>query len=452
VKEGLFEVINSSASDGQWSEEYQLRRPDGKYVTVLDRGFVLRDENAQPYRMIGCMLDVSELRRIEREVVENIEQREFMADTVPLMLWTAIAVGRMTFFNQNFYSYTGLTPTQSLGAGWQSAVEPEDLANLEKAWQDASEKRSDFSVEVRLRSHDDTFFWHLLHARPKISQDGRILLWVGTNTNIHEQKLIAEIMEQKVAERTAELHRTNRELQNSNHDLQQFASVASHDLKEPLRKIQMFSNLLKDRYLKDSDETVIHYVDRIIHSSARMTRLINDLLNFSKLSADEHYTKINLNELLEEVLTDLELTIAEKKAHIEKNALPEIEGIPGQLRQVFQNIISNALKFSKLDKQPKVTIRTDSINELSRDAETVKKGRYLRIRISDDGIGFDNQYTDKIFTLFQRLHGRQEYEGTGIGLAICKKIVDKHNGLIYAQSADGHGATFTIILPYKQKQ
>jgi two-component system CheB/CheR fusion protein len=267
-----------------------------------------------------------------------------------------------------------------------------------------------------------------------------------TIADITEQKA----MEAKVADRTLELNNTNRQLELSNHDLQQFASVASHDLKEPLRKIHMFSQMLKDRYLREV-EGASEYVDRIISSSSRMTRLINDLLSFSRLSVENLFEPTNINGLIDEVLADLELAISEKSAQVIVGDFPVIESIPGQLRQVFQNIISNALKFTQRNVKPVIKIEANRITEKKFNSVADEDGQYLRIRISDNGIGFDDQFRDKIFTIFQRLHTVQEYEGTGIGLAICKKIVDKHSGLITAQSKENVGTSFIVILPLKQQ-
>ena len=241
------------------------------------------------------------------------------------------------------------------------------------------------------------------------------------------------------------------ELEASNNELLQFASVASHDLKEPLRKIHMFSNLIKDRYMSEMDGAA-DYMERIINASARMTKLINDLLTFTRLSVNSSFETVDLNTIVDEVKSDLELSIAEKHAVVEAEDLPEMEIISGQLRQVFQNIISNALKFCKKNETPVVRIYSELVDSLSFSAPKNPQGQYCRIIIRDNGIGFDNQYAEKIFTIFQRLHPREKYEGTGIGLAITRKIIEKHNGIITAESREGEGSSFIIVLPLKQVQ
>jgi len=257
-------------------------------------------------------------------------------------------------------------------------------------------------------------------------------------------------LEQKVKERTVELQKANLELEASNTELLQFASVASHDLKEPLRKIHIFSNLVKDRYLINM-EGASDYLERIISASARMTKLINDLLTFTRLSVNASFENVSLNRLVDEVMSDLELAISEKHATIEVDDLPKIDAITGQIRQVFQNIISNALKFTKKDEKPRIKITCELVDSCAIDAKRNVPGDFCRIVIKDNGIGFDNEYAEKIFTIFQRLHSREQYEGTGIGLAITRKIIERHKGVIAASGKENEGSRFVIVLPLKQE-
>jgi two-component system CheB/CheR fusion protein len=259
-----------------------------------------------------------------------------------------------------------------------------------------------------------------------------------------------DILEQKVRERTEELQKINMELEASNGELLQFASIASHDLKEPLRKIHMFSNLVRDRYLSNSTGEAMDYMNRIIKASSRMTKLINDLLAFTRLSGESRFELTGLNNLLEEVLSDLELSILEKNATIEVGNMPEAEIISAQMRQVFQNIISNSLKFNRPGISPVIKVNATRVSELSFVDSFDVNGAFCRITIEDNGIGFNNQFAEKIFIIFQRLHAWDKYDGTGIGLAITKKIIERHNGIITAKSKEGEGATFIIVIPLKQ--
>jgi len=258
-------------------------------------------------------------------------------------------------------------------------------------------------------------------------------------------------LEQRVTERTDELRKSNELLEKKNTELQQFAYVSSHDLKEPLRKIQIFTNLIQDRYLKGNTDAG-YYIDRVISASSRMTALINDVLEYSQLTFDAEYQEVNLNRLLSEILADLDLLIQEKKATIHVPVFPFISAVPVQMRQLFQNLLSNALKFSRTDAPPEINIRFELVSQLSTQPTAVPamEATYCRIEIEDNGIGFEENYLDRIFTIFQRLHSVEQYEGTGIGLAIVKKIVENHHGLIDARSEPGKGSTFIIVLPLQQ--
>lgn len=240
-------------------------------------------------------------------------------------------------------------------------------------------------------------------------------------------------------------------LDDSNKELEQFAYVASHDLQEPLRKITAFSDLLVEQYSDKLDEEGELYLNRITAAANRMRRLITDLLEYSRAGrvTNEEEKEVDLKNIVENVLEDLEIAINEKKAKIEINNLPKVIGKETEYRQVFQNLISNALKFSNPEISPEINI--DCTPLVKGEDKKLKildpELEYNKITVQDNGIGFDEDYSEKIFAIFQRLHGREAFEGTGIGLAISKKIIEKSGGLIFANSKKGHGATFTIYLP-----
>ena len=280
-----------------------------------------------------------------------------------------------------------------------------------------------------------------------------LILKVKTFVRLYQQAQelirVKATLEQKVSERTKELVEINKALESSNSELQQYAYIASHDLQEPLRKILTFSRMIAEKHFS-APSAREPLMDRVIDAAERMRRLINDLLDFSKLAVPSVFKRTSLNKITNAVLSDLEILIAEKGAHITVEDLPTVEIIGEQLHQAFLNLISNALKFSEKNVRPVIRVYSETIKEKSIGSEPAPDGRYCRIFITDNGIGFEEKYVDKIFTLFQRLHGKAEYEGTGIGLAIVKKIIDKHQGLISARSAAGKGATFIIVLPLEQ--
>lgn len=253
-----------------------------------------------------------------------------------------------------------------------------------------------------------------------------------------------EALETRVKRRTAELEVTNLNLQRSNQELQDFAYVASHDLQEPLRKIQAFGTILQDEYAETLGEGS-DYLARMRSAAARMSTLIEDLLAFSRVTthAKEH-AEIDLTTIINEVLEDLETRTKDTHGEVVVEHMPKINADPLQMRQLFQNLIGNALKFHRPDVPPKVTIHS-KITQPTTDDDGI-----YEIRVSDNGVGFDEKYLDRIFAVFQRLHGRDSYEGTGIGLAVCRKIVERHDGTITASSIPGKGSTFIISFPIKK--
>ncbi|MCF2447224.1 PAS domain-containing protein [Dyadobacter sp. CY345] len=299
----------------------------------------------------------------------------------------------------------------------------------------------------------------ILHAQGKtyFNENGDPVRITGSAQDVTEQRQVQLALEELVRERTEELEIKNEELAksnilltHSNENLQQFAYVASHDLQEPLRKIQSFGDLLKKRFANDLGAGA-EYLDRMQGAAKRMSFLIEDLLAFSRVSTQRDTTsQVSLNKTVKSVLNDLELVIHETGAQIHIGELPTIPGDVLQLGQLFQNLISNAIKFHKPGTAPVVKITSEIVKaqDWPLTSRPLKMAAaYYRINIIDQGIGFDSKYTDRIFQIFQRLHGKTEYAGTGIGLAICEKVVTNHGGVISANSELGVGSVFSVFLP-----
>jgi len=417
-----------------------------------------RDANDEIDGILVFAYDVTEqvlarqaLIQANEELGKANQEFQFVSDFMPQMVWVTLPNGDHIFYNKGWYEYTGLNFEETGGEGWNHVLHPDDRERAWKVWKNSLHNGSDYEIEYRIRRFDGEYRWFLGRALPMKDDEGNVIKWFGTCTDIHDQKIASDTLEAKVKERTEELQKINLELESSNHELLQFASIASHDLKEPLRKIIMFSNMVRDRHLNELPAGALEYITKIIASSTRMNALVADLLSFTKLSVDSEFEKADLKVILNEVLSDLELVIKEKAAIITTPDMPEAEIVPGQMRQVFQNIISNSLKFTRNGVTPEITITCQLVNRLSFIDALDENGKFIRISIQDNGIGFENLHSEKIFTIFQRLHTKNKFEGTGIGLAIAKKIIAKHHGIIKGTGVEGEGACFVIVIPLKQE-
>lgn len=266
-----------------------------------------------------------------------------------------------------------------------------------------------------------------------------------------EQELLRrQENEDQLREYEVKLRGQIRQLEASNEELERFAFVASHDLQEPLRKIQSFANLITDRYGNLFDADSIMFMGKISHSAERMSKLIKDLLNFSRISNhQENFRTVQLNDIIQRILDDQELRIKGLDVQIEVGHLPTVEAVPSQMDHLFNNLISNALKFVRPGVRPLLRMQAKPVDGSDYDG-LIPNQRYFEITVEDNGIGFDEKYVDHIFKVFQRLHGKSAFEGTGIGLAICKRVVVYHHGYITAHSQPNEGTTFVVVLPESQ--
>lgn len=409
-------------------------------------------------------------RRQSEELARESEARfKLIAESLPQLVWVARGNGEHEYFNRRWYEYTGQTADQSLGFGWSEVLHPDDRQSSRARWHDSAEMGVPYELEYRVRRHDGVYRWFLGRATPLRDADGTIVRWFGTCTDIDDQKRAKEDLEQRVVERTTELQQvvtdlnaevhdrkratqqlqqTATELERSNRELEQFAYVASHDLQEPLRKIQTFGDRLKVISAMQLDEQARDYVERMQSSASRMRKLIDDLLTFSRVSTrPTAFSEVDLNEVVQEVLGDLDDAVVRSNGRVDVAVLPKIIADRLQMQQMMQNLISNGLKFHKPDLPPVVRIMGESLVRMPSDPPTQTDRPAIRIEVADNGIGFDPTYRERIFQLFQRLHGRNEYEGTGIGLALVRRIVERHGGVIAAHGSPGAGARFTVFLP-----
>lgn len=322
----------------------------------------------------------------------------------------------------------------------------------------AKEDRADLVVDGKLQSFYFNFTYQPLHdAQGNVYAILNMAVDVTESVNARNKlqqqeeqyRTLATELDYRVQERTRDLQRANESLARSNAELAQYAYVASHDLQEPLRKIRVFSSMLENRAKLDQGSADL--LARINSSSSRMSQLINDLLEFSRLLNDgKSMQRTDLNEVLKNVLQDYELSITEKKAEIHTDTLPVLQAQPLQMNQLFNNLLSNALKFAKEGEPLRVVIRSRDLpaHEAARfPIDTSPGNGYVEITVADNGIGFEPRYAEQIFEVFKRLHNGQAYPGSGIGLALCRKIIENHHGYLFATSKEGKGTVFHVILP-----
>lgn len=458
----------------EYEIEYRLRRHDGAMRWHLGRALPVRDAAGDIVRWYGTNTDVHDAKLAADALRASNERFRLLTEAVPQMVWTADPRGEVTSFNHRWDEYTGASLAAGHTQAWaNNPVHPEDADRVRAGWQLAvAQGAESYSAEFRLRrAADGEYRWMLSAAVPLRSPSGEVAEWVGSLTDIDDQKRQAHTLERMVRERTAELESTNTalttevaerkaaedqvrtvaiELERSNGELEKFAYVASHDLQEPLRKIQAFGDRLKNKCRDQLSDSGKEYVDRMLSAAGRMRRLIDDLLTFSRVTTQKRpFSRLDLDKLVREVVSDLDVRIGQAGGTVRVGPLPGLDADPSQMRQLFQNLIANAVKFHRPGVPPVVEVWSEPA-ELPSDVTDGDPRPGFRLSVRDNGIGFDEKYRERIFDVFQRLHGRDEYEGTGVGLAICRKIAERHGGSITAHSREGEGATFVVFLPAGQ--
>lgn len=548
----------------------------------------------KPIKRIGPAKEITEQKKYQENLQETEQKFRLLAELMPQFIWTGDSEGKLNYFNETFYKYTGLTRAQIEKDGWLQIIHPDEKEENNVQWMRSIQTGEDFLFEHRFRSANGGYRWQLSRAIPQKDSTGKIQMWVGASTNIEDQKTFTRKLEKLVQERTKELKQLNEalkkseeryhlmveevqdyailylnkngivenwnkgaekikgytsreiigksfsvfyspsdqkqglpgrlldiaaregkasqegwrirkdgtafwasvvitavhdednnvigfskvthdltlkkqaddqlkrtanelevkniELQLMNTELQSFAYVSSHDLQEPLRKIQVFATMITQDETEPLSGKAKDYLGRIQNAASRMQTLINDLLTYSRTNITErNFEKTDLNKILDDVKGELKEEIQQKNAIIESDGLCEVPVIPFQFQQLLMNLVGNALKFAKPNTAPLISINARNESPGSLDNPSLKRDTaYCHVSISDNGIGFEPRYSDRIFEVFQRLHGKAEYKGTGIGLAIVKKIVENHNGVIKATGALNQGATFDIYLPIER--
>jgi two-component system CheB/CheR fusion protein len=453
----LRKILARTLDENTFYESYEVKRTFtsiGKRTMLLNSRKIVSEVNNE-HLILLAIEDVTEQKRLEDQLKKSADYVKGILESSPQMTSTASSDGQATYFNQYFLDYSGLTLVEALASGWQGLVPPAAVEEVSQAWEHSIATGEKFYKELQFRRHDGMYRWHISRAIPIRNSEGLITSWVGTASDIHQQKMFSEELEKQVIERTLTLKETNINLEHSNKNLEQFAFIASHDLQEPLRKIRTFAGMLADNFSEHLPDQAKKLLKGIFGSSERMTALIEDVLNFSRIENSKNvYIPTDLNTIVEDVLNDFASLITEKSAVIKIDSLPTTDVIPLQMVQLFYNLFSNSLKFTRQDVPPviSVTFKTLTPDEVAKDAELDQQFSYGEILFSDNGIGFEQKYKEKIFLIFQRLHTKDKFAGTGIGLALCRKVMTNHGGKIVAEGRENEGASFRIILPLNIKR
>jgi len=408
------------------THEWIYVRKDGSHLTVLLSITGLKDVEGKIFGFLGVASDISELKKTQRNLIEK--QRELQDQKNALDQHSIVAItdvsGKITYVNDKFCEISKFSKEELIGqdhrivnSGYHSK---EFIRGL---WRTIA-NGDVWAGEIRNKAKDGSFYWVNTTIIPFLNEQSKPYQYVAVRTDITDRKA----QEIEILEKSQELERSNKELE-------QFAYVASHDLQEPLRMVASFTQLLERKYKDKLDDKAQEYINFAVDGAKRMQGLIDDLLTFSKTGLkDVPKSTVDLNKVCQHVIRDLGVLISESNAIVEIGLMPEIYANETQMNQLFLNLIGNGLKY-KSERSPIIKV----------DVQKIGEGQW-QFSVTDNGIGIDKQYFNKLFVIFQRLHTRKEYKGTGIGLALCKKIVENYNGRIWVESIVGHGTTFYFTL------
>ncbi len=398
--------------------------------------------------------DITERKMAVAALVESEERFRSMAERLPQLVWVTNEKGDSEYASRRWKAYSGVEAASA--EPWKNIVHPEDLEQISAAWKHSLTTAEMFKSDVRLKSKTGDYNWFSVKADPVFNAEHHLVKWVGAFTDVQTEKTLSQLLEGQVKSRTIELADANRqllaknaELEKANKELQSFNYVSSHDLQEPLRKIQTFVSRIYKNERENLSDAGQADVQRIQTSAQRMRQLLDDLLSFSIVNmAERVFTLADLDEIIEDLKEEFQEELLQKNGIVETTSMGCAMIIPFQFRQLFHNLIGNSLKFSKPGLPLVIRISCDTVAGANLPKLRLDRAlTYYHLIFSDNGIGFDPQFKDKIFEVFQRLHGKTEYAGTGVGLAIVKKIIDNHRGLITATGELGKGARFDMYIP-----
>jgi len=413
---GSYRAFHEAICRGQrGSLEYEIIGLKGRRRSMETQAAPLRQPDGT-VAQLAITRDVTDRKRKQEELAASEMRFRQLADSMPQIVWTAGPDGTPDYYNERCYAFTGFEPG---AVDWETLLHPDDAQRTIGAWRAAVEAGQAYTTECRLWDRRESRWrWFMPRAVPARDAGGRIVKWFGTTTDIDEQKRVEE------------------ELKGANQDLEQFAYSASHDLQEPLRTINIYGELLASRYAEKLDGEALEFLGFLRAASSRMSALVSDLRTYTQLAKFDIPEELtDAQAVFDSVVSDLNGAISESGASLTSEQLPSVRVHHTHLTQLFQNLIGNAIKYRSPD-------RTPAIHIAWRPA-----GGGVVFSVADNGIGIKPEYADQIFGLFKRLHTADEYDGTGIGLAICQRIVERYQGRIWAESELGKGSTFQFQVP-----
>jgi PAS domain S-box-containing protein len=413
----MAEVLSGKIPEAR-DMEVQIERPDGSRVTVIVNIRVLKNARGEITGAINCFVDITERQLAQEKVRQAGERFRFMAEAMPQKIFTATAHGAVDYINQQWLEFAGASFNEIRDWGWTRFIHPDDREESLRLWKHSVETREPFKFVHRLRRADGVYHWHLSRAHAMRDAGGESSLWIGSNTDIHEEK------------------ETAKKLERMTEDLKHFAYAASHDLQEPLRMVTSYNQLLSEEYKGKLGENADQYIAYAVEGAHRMEALLKGMREYWQASerGENRYAAIDCEEVLDEALLNLQQSIMSSEAVVTHDSLPTVWAEEGMLVQVFQNLIGNAIKY-RSEKPPKVHVSA---------AKNSREEWVFSVR--DNGIGIAPQYAETVFTIFSRLNG-SKYPGSGIGLALCRKIVERVGGRIWVESKPEEGSNFRFTIP-----
>jgi len=439
-------IERSIAAKSVFTVTYPVITAKGNRRVISTRGKLVINTEGEVEKVVGSMLDITDevaqqeaLESYKRNMLEKEQFLDFGSWEEDLetgvILWSD---GMYRLFGYNPLEFSGrLDISKQL---YMQHVQSDDWSRSNSLRDEALKHKNEFSFEENITTRDGVNRRLQTFARVIRNEDNNVVKIIGTSRDITQLRSYERNLESIV-----------NDLNRSNKDLEEFAYIASHDLQEPLRKLSTFSERLVTRHSAEMGPEARKYAERILGATDNMRILIENLLEFSRTARSSvPFTPVDLNVVLEQAISDHEIVIEKTAAIINSDRLPFIEAISSQMQQLFGNLIGNALKFRKPDVAPQINIKCELLTASEKSEYNFSEDlNYYRIQVKDNCIGFEQEYASKIFQIFQRLHGKVEYPGSGVGLAICKKIAENHRGTISAQGTPGEGAVFTIIVPEK---